>query len=66
MFANYSMLFQIQLGEFYDKFLYNKVCLAINHFVSNQMSSFYFHLIKDRLYCDAQTSLYEADKMTLK
>ena len=55
---------QLSLTDFYENFFYNKVCLSINHFVSNQMSSFYFHLVKDRLYCDAVTSLERRSAVT--
>ena len=53
-----------QVGESFENFYYNKVCLAVNHFVSNQLSAFYFHLVKDRLYCDAETSLARRSAVT--
>ncbi|KAE8737525.1 hypothetical protein FOCC_FOCC017012 [Frankliniella occidentalis] len=35
---------------------YNHVCIAINNFVVNDISSLYFTLTKDRLYCDEKES----------
>ncbi|KAG8259136.1 Isoleucine--tRNA ligase, mitochondrial [Homalodisca vitripennis] len=45
-----------QVKELYNTFLYNKVCFTLNTFVANEVSSFYCHLTKDRLYCDAEDS----------
>ena len=53
-----------QIGDNFENFNYNKVCLSVNHFVSNQLSAFYFHLIKDRLYCDAETTLQRRSAVT--
>ena len=36
----------------YDQFAYNQVVLKTQNFVASTLSSFYFYLIKDRLYCD--------------
>ena len=46
-----------QVNECYDQFMYNKVILQTQHFVASLLSSFYFDLVKDRLYCDSRDSL---------
>ncbi|EMR08620.1 isoleucine-tRNA ligase [Pneumocystis murina B123] len=42
--------------ELYDKFLFFQVVHAITNYTNNQLSSFYFDIIKDRLYADHRTS----------
>ena len=53
--------------DFYDNYEFHSVAHAINDFCVVDLSSFYFDIIKDRLYCDeadglrrrsAQTALY--------
>jgi isoleucyl-tRNA synthetase len=63
-FFDSSYSFQVQISEYYETLNYNKVCLAVNHFVSNHLSAFYFHLIKDRLYCAAESSLERQSAIT--
>lgn len=43
--------FQSTLTDHYESMAFNKVCQTTQHFVANQLSGLYFHLIKDRLYC---------------
>ena len=45
-----------QVNEYYDQFLYNKVILQTQFFVGSTLSSFYFDLLKDRLYCESINS----------
>ena len=45
-----------QIEKFYAEFKYNKVVLETQSFVASILSSFYFYLIKDRLYCDSRDS----------
>ena len=45
-----------QVNEFYNQFLYNKVVQQTQFFVGSILSSFYFDLLKDRLYCDLSDS----------
>lgn len=40
-----------EVGAFYDNFEFNKAIGAINHWVVNDLSSFYLEALKDRLYC---------------
>lgn len=41
----------------YDIFEYNRATALIQNFVTNEMSSIYLHLIKDRLYCGMDEDL---------
>jgi isoleucyl-tRNA synthetase len=41
----------------YDKFEFRKVFNAINQFCTNDLSAVYVDVTKDRMYCDARTSL---------
>ena len=45
-----------QIEEYYTNFHYNKVVTQTQFFIGSTLSSFYFDLIKDRLYCDSGTS----------
>ncbi|KAK9498314.1 hypothetical protein O3M35_002975 [Rhynocoris fuscipes] len=42
--------------EHYDSYQFNKVCNAIINFVANELSSIYFIIIKDKLYCNKADS----------
>ncbi|XP_022185794.2 isoleucine--tRNA ligase, mitochondrial [Nilaparvata lugens] len=42
--------------QLYNNYEYNKVCAHIVNFVTNDISAFYCHLVKDRLYCDEEDS----------
>ncbi|KAF6212622.1 hypothetical protein GE061_013148 [Apolygus lucorum] len=48
--------FESRITDFYESYQYNKVCSTINNFVSNDLSSFYCHVTKDKLYCDGARS----------
>uniref|UniRef100_A0A146L1W0 Isoleucyl-tRNA synthetase n=1 Tax=Lygus hesperus TaxID=30085 RepID=A0A146L1W0_LYGHE len=48
--------FESRINDFYRGYQYNRVCTAINNFVSNDLSSFYCHVTKDKLYCDGSKS----------
>lgn len=48
--------FQTQLNAHYETMQYNKVCTSILHFTTNQVSGFYCHIVKDRLYCQGKNS----------
>ena len=41
----------------YDTMHFNRVCQMTENFVANDLSSFYFSLVKDRLYCDEKNSI---------
>lgn len=56
------------VSKAYDAYAFNKVYLAINEFIVNNMSAFYLDIIKDRLYIEhkegnsrraAQTAIFE-------
>eukprot|EP00095_Tigriopus_kingsejongensis_P004112 maker-scaffold122_size333723-snap-gene-1.10 protein:Tk04112 transcript:maker-scaffold122_size333723-snap-gene-1.10-mRNA-1 annotation:"isoleucine--trna mitochondrial" len=49
--------FMDDVSDAYNDMQYNMVTRKLEHFLANSLSSFYFHLIKDRLYCDHETSL---------
>ncbi|BET00683.1 Isoleucyl-tRNA synthetase [Nesidiocoris tenuis] len=57
---NYFLLqlldFQAKVDQSYESFQLNRVCSSINNFVANDLSSFYCHITKDRLYCDGSRS----------
>ena len=44
------------IAKSYDAIYFNKVCIETQNFVANNLSSFYFPVIKDRLYCDEKFS----------
>lgn len=39
--------------HFYQNYQFNRIVALLNNFVNSELSSIYFHLIKDRLYCDS-------------
>ncbi|XP_008551084.1 isoleucine--tRNA ligase, mitochondrial [Microplitis demolitor] len=45
-----------EIRNYYDNYEYHNVCKAVLHFVANDISAFYCHLTKDRLYCEEVTS----------
>jgi isoleucyl-tRNA synthetase len=61
-----------ELGNFtntmtqaYDAFDFNGAMQALQHFTANTLSSFYFDIIKDRLYNDPQNSLSRRTAQTV-
>ncbi|RXM28772.1 Isoleucine--tRNA ligase, mitochondrial [Acipenser ruthenus] len=48
--------FSIKVTDAYTEYDFGKVIRLLQAFVSRDLSSFYFSIIKDRLYCDAETS----------
>lgn len=50
-FLNSLFEFQSEIQTMYDSHQYNRAAAVILNFVSNDLSAFYLHLIKDRLYC---------------
>lgn len=46
--------FDIQMTSLYQKFQFNRATTNILNFVTNDLSAFYLHLVKDRLYCDSK------------
>ena len=48
----------------YDDFAYNLVILRTQNFVASTLSGFYFHLVKDRLYCDHPNSIARRSAVT--
>lgn len=49
--------FHSKVASSYEALQYNHACSQIQNFVVNDVSSFYFQAVKDRLYCDAFNSL---------
>ncbi|XP_076241877.1 isoleucyl-tRNA synthetase, mitochondrial [Calliopsis andreniformis] len=45
-----------KMQEYYNNYEYHHASKAIMHFIANDVSGLYCHLIKDRLYCDEITS----------
>ena len=44
-------VFEKNIKNSYDTYQFNRVVAQLNHFVNTDLSSFYLHVIKDRLYC---------------
>ncbi|CAO3688567.1 unnamed protein product [Umbelopsis vinacea] len=57
--------FNNSMTESYDAYDFNGAMQALQHFTSNTLSSFYFDVIKDRLYNDSQTSLARRTAQTV-
>jgi isoleucyl-tRNA synthetase len=53
------------LTDCFETMAFNQVCQVTQNFVANDLSSFYFMLVKDRLYCDAQESLGRKSAVTV-
>ncbi|XP_063039866.1 isoleucine--tRNA ligase, mitochondrial isoform X2 [Engraulis encrasicolus] len=49
--------FSMKVTDAYTEFDGGRVVRLLQNFVSSELSSFYFSVIKDRLYCDAEDSL---------
>ncbi|XP_043496541.1 isoleucine--tRNA ligase, mitochondrial isoform X1 [Polistes fuscatus] len=49
-----------QIQNLYDNYQYHNVCKLIKNWTTNDVSSIYCHLNKDKLYCDPITSPYRA------
>ena len=54
-----------QVDVLYNQFLYNKVVQQTQFFVGSTLSSFYFDLVKDRLYCDMSYSIQRKSANTV-
>lgn len=54
-FLNTLYEFQKEVQKSYDSHHYNRAAATILNFVTNDLSAFYLHLIKDRLYCGTET-----------
>lgn len=50
-FLNSLLEFQAGTQLTYDSHQYNRAAASIVNFVTNDLSAFYLHLVKDRLYC---------------
>lgn len=57
--------FNTTMTESYDAFDFNGAMAALQNFTSNTLSSFYFDIIKDRLYNDSQNSLSRRTAQTV-
>lgn len=44
-------IFEKNISNSYETYQFNRVVAQLNHFVNTDLSSFYLHIIKDRLYC---------------
>nr|CAD7263658.1 unnamed protein product [Timema shepardi] len=51
--------------EMYENYQYNKVCATLVNFVTNHVSAFYCHIIKDRLYCEHESDPRRRDCQTV-
>nr|CAD7447552.1 unnamed protein product [Timema bartmani] len=49
----------------YENYQYNTVCATLVNFVTNQVSAFYCHIIKDRLYCEHESNPRRRDCQTV-
>ncbi|TRY66923.1 hypothetical protein TCAL_08039 [Tigriopus californicus] len=49
----------------FEQMKFNLVCLRLDHYLANDLSSFYFHITKDRLYCDEEASLRRRSAQTV-
>lgn len=56
--------FEERVGRYYEDYQFNLVTAAINHFITNEVSALYLHLVKDRLYC-GDASDFEAVQRTI-
>nr|CAD7577373.1 unnamed protein product [Timema californicum] len=54
-----------QVVEMYENYQYNKVCATLVNFVTNHVSAFYCHIIKDRLYCEHESDPRRRDCQTV-
>nr|CAD7588297.1 unnamed protein product [Timema genevievae] len=54
-----------QIVEMYENYQYNTVCATLVNFVTNQVSAFYCHIIKDRLYCEHESDPRRRDCQTV-
>ncbi|KAG4305054.1 hypothetical protein PORY_001729 [Pneumocystis oryctolagi] len=63
LFQTYEFNFKIR--ELYDKFLFVQVVHAIANYTNNQLSSFYFDIVKDRLYADHSKSKSRISSQTV-
>ncbi|XP_014669512.1 PREDICTED: isoleucine--tRNA ligase, mitochondrial-like isoform X2 [Priapulus caudatus] len=45
------------MNKLYEAYEYNKVARETLHFITSEVSAFYCHLVKDRLYCEKQRSV---------
>lgn len=50
-FLNSLTEFDENVSKLYETYQYNRVTASILHYVTNDLSAQYLHLIKDRLYC---------------
>ena len=53
-----------EVTEAYDTYNFAKVASAAMYFINTELSSFYFELLKDRLYADAPASLNRRSAQT--
>lgn len=53
------------MTQSYEAFDFNGAMQALQHFTANTLSSFYFDVIKDRLYNDPQNSLSRRTAQTV-
>nr|CAD7456237.1 unnamed protein product [Timema tahoe] len=54
-----------QILGMYENYQYNTVCATLVNFVTNQVSAFYCHIIKDRLYCEHESNPRRRDCQTV-
>lgn len=55
--------FDYQMTSLYQSFQFNRATMNILNFVTNDLSAFYMHLIKDRLYCDSKDNYFNLQKI---
>ena len=57
-------VFYEKLSASYDTLFLNRVCQLTQNFTVNELSGFYYSIIKDRLYCDEKSSLQRQSALT--
>jgi len=53
------------VGDAYEKFAFNKVYVLLGNFCTNELSSFYLDVLKDRLYTAKEDSLQRRSSQTV-
>lgn len=46
-----------QVSHMFDEYQFNRLCILVINFITNPVSSLYYSVIKDRLYCNFQNDL---------
>lgn len=57
--------FNYNVASCYENFQFNRIVALVNNFVNTELSSYYLHLIKDRLYCGHDAEHQELQKILM-